>query len=371
MKLSVSVCFWGTCGCGCITSLIRQNIELWTTHTGKQAAPPVHPRRLSSSPSNRATSHSSTSSPPPASLTLSYRDGLLAVWLHLTVKSSSEDESRFSSSDGAWQESKGHWTCVVLKTGEAAVPLFSFVKLWRKRWKTFKVCHFLCFLKKNAPRVWAAAIREPRPSLWLPLSDLPPVKSTIRTALSHGGGWTAAAAASLTTLSVRLRQTTRWCWTTLFFSPKHLDLSNCWGWESTRWPTRIWQVCFSPHWREEHRGKKSQRRASRGGEERVRERCEAVWAKQNSTEDAPKKKREKKTTTTKKKKKKIPTEVSEDRRRTKEENADQSRGIASVGILGVALCQGECVLPLMWLLWQEMKQQLSTGSTYCLIKVIL
>lgn len=60
-----------------------------------------------------------------------------------------------------------------------------------------------------------------------------------------------------------------------------------------------------------------------------------------------KKKREKKTTTTKKKKKKIPTEVSEDRRRTKEENADQSRGIASVGILGVALCQGECVLPLM------------------------
>lgn len=149
MKLSVSVCFWGTCGCGCITSLIRQNIELWTTHTGKQAAPPVHPRRLSSSPSNRATSHSSTSSPPPASLTLSYRDGLLAVWLHLTVKSSSEDESRFSSSDGAWQESKGHWTCVVLKTGEAAVPLFSFVKLWRKRWKTFKVCHFLCFLKKK------------------------------------------------------------------------------------------------------------------------------------------------------------------------------------------------------------------------------
>lgn len=136
------------------------------------------------------------------------------------------------------------------------------------------------------------------------------------------------------------------------FASKCFVLSNWWGCETVWWPTYIWQMCFSPCWREEHRGKKSTRENRRGEEKANKRKCEA----NSQRED-------------------LQSQLCQTEDEVKEKQP--IKHLATCPFNAGALCslgaiQGEYVFCLKWLLGRKLKsseEQLSTDPTYCLLKM--
>lgn len=138
---------------------------------------------------------------------------------------------------------------------------------------------------------------------------------------------------------------------TALFASKCFVLSNWWGCETVWWPTYIWQMCFSPRWREEHRGKKSARENRRGEEKANKRTCET----NSQRED-------------------LQSQLCQTEDEVKEKQP--IKHLATCPFNAGALCsfgaiQGEYVFCLKWLLGRKLKsseEQLSTDPTYCLLK---